>query len=243
MWLIGLDDTDMPGTRGTGRLARMLAAELAAQGTTIRGVTRHQLLVHDDVPYTTHNSAACVATAGDVEDRAGLFDWLGRYVADRSPKGSDPGVCLARADRVDAAVQAFGRRAQEEVVTSAAAIQDAANGGCQLAGLAGTEQGVIGALAAVGLRAGGNDGRFIELGRIRQLDDRVRVAELLAAGVEALACVDAAAPNADDWVRTLGWVRPRLSGGRAVLWVQKETEDDGEWVVTDRRRAGQGQDL
>jgi hypothetical protein len=50
MIYIGLDDTDNADSRGTGRLARDIAATLAKQHKVI-AVTRHQLLVDPRVPY------------------------------------------------------------------------------------------------------------------------------------------------------------------------------------------------
>jgi len=247
-WLIGLDDTDLPDTRGTGRLARMLAAQAERLGLARCGVTRHQLLVHPDVPYTTHNSAACVALEGCVADPCALAERLGRYVAEHSPPGADPGICLTRADAVAAAL-AFGRCAQRRVVTRAQAERIAAAAGFLLRALGGTGDGVIGALAAAALRAGGDDGRFIEVGRIRQVTVRVRVRTLLEAGADAVCgATDAtdtaasgpagAAPAPDDWVETHDWVRPRLIGGRAVVIVERKDEDGKEWAVADRRSRG-----
>jgi hypothetical protein len=59
--LIAIDDTDNAESIGTGRLSRMLAEELTKQGMIRQtSVTRHQLLVHPDIPYTSHNSSACI---------------------------------------------------------------------------------------------------------------------------------------------------------------------------------------
>lgn len=239
-WLIGIDDTDMPETRGTGRLARMLHGELARRGLAPGGVTRHQLLVHPDVPYTTHNSAACLALEAEPPDAAALFDWVCGYVSAQSPAGADPGVCMAHAGRVGACARAFGRRAQQEVVDLDEARQAAATGDHLLAGLAGTRQGIIGALAAVGLRAGGDDGRFIALGDIRRLTGKVRVSAAKAAGIDEVSCDGPPAPGADEWIETFGWARPRLCGGRAVLFVERDADHGTDWVVSDRRNGGSG---
>jgi len=237
MWLIGIDDTDMPDTRGTGRLARMMAAELARDGLRVCGVTRHQLLVHPDVPYTSHNSAACVGIEGAVADR---LDWIRGYVRERSPEGADPGVCAAEAKAVGESVMEFGRRAQQEVVTLEEAKHLGEQDGCALAGLGGTNHGMIGALAAVGLRAAGSDGRFIELGRMRHLGERVRVCALKEAGIDAVHSPGPIKPKLDEWVRTFGWIRPRLRRGKAVLLVEREIDDGAEWIVTDRRKGRHG---
>src|SRR5207248_117992 len=60
--LMGVDDTDVVGRKpGTGRLARELGARLEAQGhARLVGVVRQQLLVDPRIPYTSHNSPACL---------------------------------------------------------------------------------------------------------------------------------------------------------------------------------------
>lgn len=235
VWLIGIDDTDVPGSRGTGRLARMLAAALAEQRLQPCGITRHQLLVHPDVPYTTHDSSACVAVEWAGADISGLFEWMCRYVEDRSPAGSDPGICVAPASAVHERAVRFGRRAQQTVVMLSEAERVATKEGFLHAGLGGNREGMIGSLAAVGLRASGEDGRFIELGDIRRVRGRAQVQCILNAGVTEVRCVQAENPKPQDWVQTLDWVRPRLLGGRAVLLVERSAQHGTDWVVADRR--------
>lgn len=61
--LICIDDTDnIDIKRGTGQLASLLAEEIEQKGwAKCEAVTRHQLFVHPDVPYTSHNSSMCFA--------------------------------------------------------------------------------------------------------------------------------------------------------------------------------------
>ena len=237
-WLVALDDTDVPDGRGTGQLARMLMQALVERGARSRGVTRHQLLVHPSVPYTSHNSANCLGVEADWPDPADVLAWVCRLVVEECPEGSDPGVCMARASAVGPAVVAFGCRTQREVVTQEAARRAADASGCVLRGLGGTRDGVIGAVAAVGLRAGGNDGRFVDLGRVRALSGVVSARELLAAGADTVATRDGMAASPGERVDTLGWVRPRLREGRALLLVERSKSDDAEWIVSDRRGEG-----
>jgi hypothetical protein len=227
------------GSPGTGSLARAVADALAPRAVRSLGVTRHQLLVHPDIPYTSHNSSNCVGVELPDGNPDPLFDWAGRFVAERSAEGSDPGVCLARAEAIGPAMLEFGQRAQREVLDQAEAERIALAARCRLAGLAGTRGGMIGALAAVGLRAGGNDGRFTIVGTVRELPQRARVQDILNAGVDRVECSGPSQPGADDWVETLGWARPRLVGGQAVLWVERSSDDAVDWIVTDRRRHGQ----
>ena len=58
----------------------------------------------------------------------------------------------------------WGLRCKRELVTQSEARQIAADHGIYLEGLGGTEDGVIGALAAVGLMATKNDGRVVYFG-------------------------------------------------------------------------------
>lgn len=186
---IGLDDTDNAESRGTGRLARSVAGGLVVDYPLV-GVTRHQLLVDPSIPYTSHNSSAALRFT--VSEGIDLADIQARVralmLADFQP-GSDPGLCVA-ADPVPAAVSEFGRRAQQMVLTQAEARALAADAGLRLEGLGGTEGGVIGALAAVGLAATGEDGRYLLVGRARDLSGLQPVEVVLAAGISAVTTLD-----------------------------------------------------
>jgi hypothetical protein len=195
--------------------------------------------VHPAVRYTSHNSSNCLAVEGPA-NADGLFAWACEFVAARSALGSDPGVCVAAAEAVGSAVTEFGRRAQREVLQRDEAEALAAAAGCCLAGLAGTREGVIGALAAVGLRAGGSDGRFIAHGGIRELAGVVPVQALLDAGIEAVVSPRGVRPGLSDRVATLDWVRPRLLEGRATLLVERSQDDGVDWIVADRRSSRKG---
>lgn len=185
---IGMDDTDNLESRGTGRLSRAIADELACDFEVL-GVVRHQLLVDPRVPYTSHNSCAVIGLIGSEDtDLAKLFERVkAQMLADFQP-GSDPGLCVTA--RVPDAVTAFGRKAQQEFVTQAEARALAAANGILLEGLGGTQDGVIGALAGVGLSAEGNDGRYLQVGNIRQLTGLQTIETVLNAGVSAVQTVD-----------------------------------------------------
>ena len=60
--LIGIDDTDDSESTGTGCLAQRLVGVLGEAGLgSAVGITRHQLLIDPRIPYTSHNSSACIA--------------------------------------------------------------------------------------------------------------------------------------------------------------------------------------
>lgn len=232
--LIAIDDTDNADSMGTGRLSRLLAGEL--QERRLIGdfnVTRHQLLVHPDIPYTSHNSASCISAPAKA-DMADVFvaarDFMNRHMH----HGANPGLCIAPADAVPPALPALGIRAQKEVIPLPEGYDLAVSPGTLTwrAGLSG--QGVIGAMSAVGLRSTGDDGRFIGLPGIRGISGVVTVGELLAAtGVEAVADMEGRELAAGEQVDTRSWVRPSLRGGRIVYLVAK---DGNVWVPALKRK-------
>jgi len=94
--LVSIDDTDNLESRGTGEIASLIAEALQQKGWgTASVVTRHQLFVHPDIPYTSHNSAMCfVAEIG--EDRLDqVITFAGHFLDTECAEGSDPG-CASR---------------------------------------------------------------------------------------------------------------------------------------------------
>ncbi len=203
--LIAIDDTDNLESRGTGFRARQLGLRLAEAGFgRLRGVTRHQLYVHPSIPYTSHNSSACL----DVDFRDDRFadarDFCRAYLAAESADGSDAGLCLAEFDSITEEVVEFGRSAKERILTR------------------------DGALAGVGLRRGGQDGRFIWLEGVRELSGSATTSELLATtGIDSVETTDGLPLPADAAVVVDPWPRPVLRDGRAVLLTERCNGNDG----------------
>ena len=237
MLFIGLDDTDILESRGTGHLARHIAAvldaELAGSMGLVRGVTRHQLLVDPRVPCTKNNSCAALLLEaagpvcpggqsgehgpgdGDLDPIVVLERVRALMLEDFQP-GSDPGLCVARG--VPVAITEFGRRAQQQLVTQAEARALAAAHQIPMLGLGGTEDGVIGALAAVGLAAGGEDGRYVLVDRSRELTGLQPVSALLEAGIAAVQTVDGL-PVVEGLIQT-DKLRPARRGGQPIAVVE-----------------------
>lgn len=218
MIFIGIDDTDTLETRGTGHLAREIAAALAADYTVV-GVVRHQLSDDPRVPRTHKNSCAAILLDGD-DSIVDVTEQVEALMLAQFVVGSDPGLCVATA--VPTAITDFGHKAQRELVTQTEARALAAAHNLTLLGLGGDEDGVIGALSAVGLAAGGSDGRYIEVAQIRELAGLQPVAALLAAGITAVQTLDGQ-PVEDGLVQT-DRLRPARRNGRAVAIV--EWQDD-----------------
>jgi hypothetical protein len=149
-------------------------------------------------------------------DPVALLDQVQALVLDRHQPGSDPGLCVAHT--VPAAVTEFGRRTQRQLVAQDEAQSLAAAHDIPLLGLAGTGDGIIGALAAVGLAASGEDGRYVLVGRSRELSGLQPVSTLLAAGILAVQTLDGQ-PVSNGLVQT-DKLRPARRGGRPIAVVE-----------------------
>jgi hypothetical protein len=217
MIYIGLDDTDNQGSRGTGQLARAIAIDLM-KDYAVLGVTRHQLLVDDRIPYTSHNSSAAIhLDNSSATDLLVLFERVKSMMLTDFVPGSDPGLCMASGPIPDALIE-FGRRAQREVVRQAEAWALAAIHPVLLAGLAGTQDGVIGSLAAIGLAASGEDGRYLQVGESRELSGLQEVSAVLQSGIAELRTLDGS--RVEQGLVLSDKLRPARRKSRPILYVE-----------------------
>jgi hypothetical protein len=149
--------------------------------------------------------------------------------------GSDPGLCVAteRDPALDDIIE-FGRHCTSTIATQKQALESAKR--LHLSGHGGTNDGIIGAAAAVGLTLSGWSGRFIEWGNLRNWPRQTTVVELKSSGIDVLSIDrNAMMPARDDIVLTNGWLRPRLIGHRPVLLVKPQGQSG--WANIDRKRS------
>jgi tRNA(Ile2) C34 agmatinyltransferase TiaS len=218
-YIIGIDDTDNAESRGTGHLAREMAAALA-QEFRICGIIRHQLLEDERVPKTSHNSSAAILLEGDPYPLAELAEYARKLMLDDFQPGSDPGLCVA--SHVPPQIVDYGQRARREFLYQQEPRALAAAHGIHLEGLGGTEGGVIGALAAVGLAHSGNDGRYVLVGSIRDLSGLQPISAILKAGVAAVQTMDGN-PVKDGLVNA-DKLRPARRNGQPILFVERQAD-------------------
>jgi len=221
--LICIDDTDNLESIGTGRLSRMLAEELTKRGLVSNtSVTRHQLLVHPDIPYTSHNSSACIEGIPSNGDLRKIIDCATAFLLENFHEGADPGLCVSQKDAVPEGLRVFGMRAQKEVLTMEEAREIAERLGVYIWLGGGSGQGFIGAMAGVGLRSTGNDGRFIELKGIREVKGVKTVGEILSqTGIDRVETLSGETLADKERVDTQNWIRPNLHHNKIVFFVQK----------------------
>ena len=226
MIFVGIDDTDIIGTPGTNQLARAILKRL---GDASRGaiISRHQLFFDPRVPYTSKNGSASIQLPHAGEDNIqGIGDTIRGVMKNWFVQGSDPGLCIATG--VTEQVKAFSLRCKTEVVTQDEARSVAAGAGFYLEGLGGTEQGVVGALAAIGLIAGGDDGRIVHLDFWQYPDDPFSgprsVQEILDRGVHIIRQVDTSEEVVSGRVDVGNRLRPNWRESKIVLFVKSAQE-------------------
>ncbi|TWT58110.1 hypothetical protein KOR42_14810 [Thalassoglobus neptunius] len=226
MILIGIDDTDNAESPGTNQLAKAIAKEVARDWKCER-IVRHQLLQDVQIPCTTRNGAASILLSprfglDEIESQMLSLVHQCRELMKRSfAPGSDPGICVTSTENVTECVRQFGFRCQFEIVSMNEAIQVADKCSIHLEGLGGTNGGMIGALAAVGLAATGNDGRVVQIGEwIDDLTGTQPIENILSRGV-LVRNIDDDEPISDGTVTLDKKLRPSLRDNRIVLFVQK----------------------
>ena len=112
----------------------------------------------------------------------------------------------------------FGRRAQREVVGQAEARSLAETHPVLLAGLAGTQDGVIGSLAAIGLAASGEDGRYLQVGKSREMSGLQDVSAVLQAGIAEVLTLEGMPVEQGPVLSDK--LRPARRNSRPILYVE-----------------------
>lgn len=240
--VVAIDDTDNLESRGTGEIASLIADAIRARGwgsTTM--VTRHQLLVHPDIPYTSHNSAMCFLAELNEGCLDPMIRFAGEFLDQECAEGSDPGLCVADLATLKHGSELidFGRRAKREVITMDEAFRLAGRIGVHLSQHGGTGQGVIGALAGAGLRLWGNDGRMKGSLKFAGAGGTLSVAELLAhPDVDEVRALTEATLRPGDLVRIDDKPKTVMVDGASVLLVSPVEPGDTavSWQTLHRKQ-------
>jgi len=242
--LVCADDTDQIDSEwGTGELVSLISDAMEERGWgKSYGVTRHQLLIHPDIPYTSHNSSMCFAADLDEAALDDLTSYAAEFLARESAPGSDPGLCVAVIERLQTPelLVAFGRKVKDIVVTKQDAYNLAQQLGVHLSEHGGTGQGIIGALAGVGLRLSGNDGRMKGKLKLKSVDGVATVESILAqANIDLVKSQEGALLAKHELVRLGNTVKPVLQDGKYVLLVAPVDAVDysgGAWQTLSKQQ-------
>jgi hypothetical protein len=232
--LIGIDDTDNLESRGTGFRARELGRLLTEAGLgKLIGITRHQLLFDRRIPYTSHNSSACLEIESEKINE--LPDFCADYLVKESAEGSDAGLCIAPFDKVSEKIIQWGLRAKKEIITQEEAREIAAGENIFLEGYTGTRGGIIGSLAALGLRKTGNDGRFLWIKGMREMTGVYTVSEIREkTGIQEVADINFKALSSETKVFLSEKWRPVMKNNKIIIFVEQINEADYGWQIVSK---------
>ena len=102
----------------------------------------------------------------------------------------------------------------------------------RFAALKGSGVGVIGALAAIGLHREGNDGRFLWLPGLPDLQGKFSVGEIFErTAIDRVCTLEGVELPIDALVEIGDWTRPVLRNGQATLYVEEKKRG---WAVLDK---------
>lgn len=227
---LGIDDTDTRESRGTGRLARTISGELSAY-YEVTGITRHQLYVHPDIPYTSHNSSSVIHINDDsIDSIPDILNRAKEIMNGDFVTGSDPGICIASCGQINQGVMKYGINAKNSVLTQGMAKKIAGDSGIYIEGLGGTNDGIIGALAGVALAASGNDGRYILKGSLRNLNGSLDVSTLMDHGVDLVKTRDGRIIS-EGLIEFRKFPKPALINNKAIVFVEENDSIFRDLVV------------
>ncbi|MCC6491386.1 MAG: ABC transporter substrate-binding protein [Pirellulales bacterium] len=161
-----------------------------------------------------------------------LADDIAQVMIDWCPDGSDPGLCVVAGDAPPEVVE-FGRQCQMHFMNQAHARALADRHSILLRGLGGTQDGVIGALAAVALASTADDGRVVYLGKAPvdhyEVSGVHDVLELRRLGIDDVRRIDSGEPVAAGRVQISKRLRPNLRQGKIVLFVSPAAAPEADW--------------
>ncbi len=163
-YLLGIDDTDSPvgdasHSTSTPALAYTLARQLESKSLAkLINISCHQLLQHPSITHTSNNVSCCILLDSE-EIKVREIDLVCREVLLKEcAVNSNPGYALASWYQFDTDVVRWGMSAKTAITDRQDCISLGRRCGIAIAGIMGSGAGVIGALAAVGLRYEGSDG-------------------------------------------------------------------------------------
>lgn len=240
--LLCIDDTDNYESQGTGELADNIAQHIRKNNWGICSrVTRHQLYIHDQIPFTTHNSSMCFQARIEEGRFQHLIDFSCQFLDTNSASGSDPGLCIVKTDNGldQKRLIRFGQTAKKQVLSKKEAIELAFENNIHLSEHGGTGQGVIGALAGIGLRLSGNDGRFRSWHQFNGGYGFIKVKEICAHdAVDMVESTDGVPLSEEETIALLPQVKTVLLHGKAVVlvWKKETSSRKTAWHIVPKQQ-------
>lgn len=225
--IIAIDDTDhIDKEISTGRIAEIIIEEIEERGLGVcENITRHQLLRHEDIPFTSHNSSMAFRLKTRKDKIETIKELVIRLLNEYQAEGSDPGFCLLIPENLEdkSSLIEYAYSAKKIVLNKDIAYDLARKLNIHLSEHGGTGLGVVGALAGVGLRLSGNDGEF--KGNKKIGSDRISCRDLLELDfVDRVRHINGSEIDLDSQINIGPKYKTILEEGQAVFLV----DDDGK---------------
>ena len=222
-FLLCIDDTDeLGGEVSTGLLAKEIAA-FAGSSAPVSFVTRHQLLLDPRINYTSHNSSMCLEAWLAESQKQSVLNFAIELLECKSAPSAEPGIAAVFEKDILNVQELinFGKSAKEIFLSTERAFETAREQNVFLKELKSGARGVIGALAGIGLRLSGNDGKI--RGKFELKESNLSVAELLRLNfIEAITDENLKTLSPDEHVNLIGALKPVFLDFKATLLVKKE---------------------
>ena len=222
-FLLCIDDTDeLGGEISTGSLAEEIASCISSFAKT-SFITRHQLLLDPRINYTSHNSSMCLVAEISSEQREKVLNFALDLIASKCAKSAEPGLAATFKDEIVniACLINFGKSAKEKLISIEQTCEMAKQQNIFLKSIKPKAHGVIGALAGIGLRLSGFDGKI--RGKFKLNEPKLSVAKLLELPYIHAVLDESFKPLAKDEVINLNdAIKPIFWDHKPTLLVRKE---------------------
>jgi hypothetical protein len=236
-YLVGIDDTDDLISPGTGFRTRDLTSLIHQNGLgKVFSISRHQLYVHPEIPFTSHNSSACLDIETDDIEKFTFF--CVDYLRKESAESSDVGLSIALYHKITEQIITWGQRAKREILTKEEAYLIAEREKIYLEGFLGTKGGIIGALAGIGLRKSGNDGRLFWISgkELREYNGIYTAKELLEMSYfDQIISINGQNVEPNHCIFVNEWLRPIIKNKNIAIIVEPNTnQSEYEWNIASK---------
>lgn len=238
IFFLGIDDTGPPGKSGSGETALALGLHLQARKLArLVHVSAHALVPAGEIPNGKSTHAYCLTLEGEAQQLREIDMESRVYLMRHSAAGANPGFALAPRERVSDRIQNWGKACQMFTLDRREALDLARNQAIITVGFTGSGIGVIGALAAVGLRSSGSDGWITWLPGLPDLKGVMTFSEILQISTfDYVKSLRGRTPDFRDRIRLGEQVLPLLYNDRTLLLLAPAPRSaDWEWTALDVR--------
>lgn len=219
---IGIDDTGYSDQHLTTKLMRNWLSQMVEQSLIhSEGITRHQLFESEKIS-SSYKNRSLAFTFNTSQSIFEIEDQLIDFIRTASSPHANPAIAILSRHSDSLHALAFGRRCKNELLKLSDSEQYASESNVLLRGLGGNRNGMIGALAAVGLRAGGDDGIFVYINGLEYLTGDQSAGDIRNnSALQHIVDISSGEElDRDDMIKIDSYLRPKLINGDPTQYVQ-----------------------